>query len=399
MATNQPESSLLVAGSPRTPRARAPAMASAARSPRGAAKLPSLQPSPHLTSESKLAECGGLTSFIAVANLLHTVLDGVTDAEGFANVVAAHSNDHAWLVALGTALRELGSLIEVGAGNAASRQSSLANTAARAAHEHEAALKQCQLERDALRKEIEEHKARVADLKMSLEFVADIQQPGLKAETARTQGKRETLDAELRRVRLLRTALQDELRRTASSRTVRIRQQKEILARRDETVAEKQTHVGVQHRQALNRMQRNIAEERRTHEHDFTTRAEIQKQTLQENSERVVAAEAKAEAQSLRAAHQEARASAAADVLREAQAETKKLRQELARAKMQLQWQSTGHPWPGAAFEVQAAPVDTSAPTSLRSAVPRPAPPQSAPDPPARAPKLRISDVPPSSAA
>lgn len=86
-------------------------------SPR-AAKLPSPRPSPRREEADyliTLARCGGLPTFVAAANMLHAALDGLSSTEEVATILASRSSDRTWLLAIATALRELGRLIESGA--------------------------------------------------------------------------------------------------------------------------------------------------------------------------------------------------------------------------------------------------------------------------------------------
>ena len=68
-----------------------------------------------------------------MADVLHTVLDGSTSSEGFAHVLATHCTDLEWLTMLGSAVRELGKLIELGALGQVERQKTLMLIAAREA--------------------------------------------------------------------------------------------------------------------------------------------------------------------------------------------------------------------------------------------------------------------------
>ena len=147
-----PASSLELAGAGGRP------AAITARSPRRVAPLPQPTPRPVLTavkpqrSNSQSSAPDSVQAFAAVADVLHTVLDGTTSSEGFAQVLVQHSADLDWLTTFASAVRELGKLIELGALGQVERQKTLVLVAAHAAEARQRALEASESERDALRK-------------------------------------------------------------------------------------------------------------------------------------------------------------------------------------------------------------------------------------------------------
>ena len=106
-----------------------------------------------------------MRAFAAVADVLHTVLDGSTSSENFAQVLASNSTDLEWLTTFGKAVRELGKLIELGALGQVERQKTLMLIAAREA------------ERDALRVTAAKLAAEVDSLREQLAFHAQFSPP------------------------------------------------------------------------------------------------------------------------------------------------------------------------------------------------------------------------------
>ena len=153
-------------------------------SPRRVAPLPS---SPRSRSSSVLAaakpQAGGSQSadsvraFAAVADVLHTVLDGSTSSENFAQVLASNSTDLEWLTTFGKAVRELGKLIELGALGQVERQKTLMLIAAREAEARRQALESSEAERDALRVTAAKLAAEVDSLREQLAFHAQFSPP------------------------------------------------------------------------------------------------------------------------------------------------------------------------------------------------------------------------------
>ena len=90
------------------------------------------------TPPKKPSHAGGdaaAATFAEVATLLRKVSDGST-TERRLRAVASHAADEEWLVTLGMALRELGSLMEASAAGAVEHQRQLAAAAAEAASRH-----------------------------------------------------------------------------------------------------------------------------------------------------------------------------------------------------------------------------------------------------------------------
>ena len=171
-----PASSLELAGAGGRP------AAITARSPRRVAPLPQPTPRPVLTavkpqrSNSQSAP-DSVQAFAAVADVLHTVLDGTTSSEGFAQVLVQHSADLDWLTTFASAVRELGKLIELGALGQVERQKTLVLVAAHAAEARQRALEASESERDALRKTAAKLAAEVDSLREQLAFHAQFSPP------------------------------------------------------------------------------------------------------------------------------------------------------------------------------------------------------------------------------
>jgi len=277
-------------------------------------------------------------TFVPVTSLLHGVLDGITEAETFADAVAAHAANHRWLTSLGTALRELGKMIDGGMGRAVARQGSLLATTAQQSHENKTALEKSKAEAEALRKEVDRLQQHNGELRSSLEFVAGFNEataasrsPGESSEAERK------LQAELRRVQLLREALEAEAKRMSSARSARLKVQRELHCKSDTAVEEETARVAAVHRETLKRLKDRFGEERHAHAKEHKAREESKSKTHRAFQQRVKQAEDGTKREALRADAAEAKASAAAEVLIESQAEAKKLADELARCKMQMQ--------------------------------------------------------------
>lgn len=118
-----------------------------------------------------------MRAFAAVADVLHTVLDGSTSSEGFAHVLVTHSTDLEWLTTFGSAVRELGKLIELGALGQVERQKTLMLIAAREAEARRQALESSESERDALRITAAKLAAEVDSLREQLAFHAQFSPP------------------------------------------------------------------------------------------------------------------------------------------------------------------------------------------------------------------------------
>jgi len=116
-------------------------------------------------------------AFAAVADVLHTVLDGSTSSENFAQVLASNSTDLEWLTTFGKAVRELGKLIELGALGQVERQKTLMLIAAREAEARRQALESSEAERDALRVTAAKLAAEVDSLREQLAFHAQFSPP------------------------------------------------------------------------------------------------------------------------------------------------------------------------------------------------------------------------------
>ena len=147
---------------PSSPRSRSSSVLSNAKPQRG---------------ESKSFAPDSVRAFAAVADVLHTVLDGSTSSEGFAQVLATHSKDLDWLTTFGSAVRELGKLIELGALGQVERQKTLMLIAAREAEARRQALESSESERDALRITAAKLAAEVDSLREQLAFHAQFSPP------------------------------------------------------------------------------------------------------------------------------------------------------------------------------------------------------------------------------
>ena len=146
-------------------------------SPRRVAPLPSSPRSRTKPQAGGSQSADSVRAFAAVADVLHTVLDGSTSSENFAQVLASNSTDLEWLTTFGKAVRELGKLIELGALGQVERQKTLMLIAAREAEARRQALESSEAERDALRVTAAKLAAEVDSLREQLAFHAQFSPP------------------------------------------------------------------------------------------------------------------------------------------------------------------------------------------------------------------------------
>jgi len=274
-------------------------------------------------------------AFAAVADVLHTVLDGSTSSEGFAHVLATHCTDLEWLTMLGSAVRELGKLIELGALGQVERQKTLMLIAAREAEARRQALESSESERDALRITAAKLAAEVDSLREQLAFHAQFSPPAEAAAPAAAppQGMQ---DLKLRNMfndheHLKAVAARDKA--DLAAMTVRLGEVQAQERARGKAKLEAQARS---HERLMATLQDQRHEEQRRYDASFVEAEGRQDARLVEARQRCNEAqrEEKLSRQETRLAS--AAAAATQQVLEEAQAEAFGLKEQLRRATIQL---------------------------------------------------------------
>ena len=107
-----------------------------------------------------------------VARLMQGVIEGQIAAQSFARAVQMRSGDNQWCIALGLAMRELGSLIEQTAKIPFEQQKALTAKAMHQAHQRQEALDRVLAERDELRILVRTLEADISKMRDQLDFLS-----------------------------------------------------------------------------------------------------------------------------------------------------------------------------------------------------------------------------------
>ena len=276
-------------------------------------------------------------NFAAVADLLHTVLDGSITSDAFARVLASHGADQAWLVSFGTAVRELGKLIELGQFGMAERQKAMMAEMHRQAEAQGKALTASETEREALREELIAKRREVDSLREQLAFHAQFSPPEEPEEPDRDhspRGGRET-PADLKQLKLLWYDNEQLKVDRDRARDLGSHLQAQLAKARRQLAVEVKAHVARAEktgREHVERLQGMLRDERARYEKTFAAAEERQDARLDEAAQRHHELAHELDQAKLDAKHARAAISATQQALAEAQDEGDALREQLRRA-------------------------------------------------------------------
>lgn len=324
-------------GSPRRPQApvRLPPPPSSARAAIGGRRVSIGLPVPG-DNDTQPTKPGSarVREFAAVADLLHTALDGSITPDSFARVLASHGADQPWLVSFGTAVRELGKLIELGQFGMAERQKAMMAEMQRQAETQRTALSASETEREALREELAAKRREVDSLREQLAFHAQFSPPEEPQADRSPRGGRET-PADLKQLKLLWYDNEQLKADRDRAHALTSHLQEKLAEARAQLAVEVEQHVALAEkkgREHVERLQAMLKDERARYEKTFAAAEERQDTRLDEAARRHHRLEHELKQAKLEAKHARAAISATQQVLAEARDEGDELREQLRRA-------------------------------------------------------------------
>ena len=278
-----------------------------------------------------------------VSQLIRALIDARTTVHDFARVVANSVHDQEWLMALASGLCDLGKLIEEANAKAASQRKRFDSSVATLTREKQEALEPLAEEnrmlRVSLRKVQEESKRQQAEIDFLSMFT-----PPPKAPEPPKEERGKALASMVRHAQrhALKQVMNEEKGRgVAASDGVEKRQERiarieEMVKEHDKKAAAELSRIKEAHADELRRVNQRANIERQQHKEAYESREVDIARRLAEKDKKCEAAERQADVHRLREGAARAQAAAASEVLAEAQAELRTLRDELARTKIEL---------------------------------------------------------------
>jgi len=287
------------------------------------------------------------------SQLLGSILKGHVPPEDFARTVAGAAPDLDWLTALGSALCDLGRLVESVNSSALQKQKMQTAAATRMAHQLEDALEQSSSENAHLRDRLDGADKEVKKLRDDVDFLSmfsprpasnmggDVSRTSRRANqevvgvVRRNNHHQSHVDATAAAVAAAAasaaSAASDPI-----ARQERIARQDAMTKKHVEAHQAEVARLKLAHAEELSRVHTRLAEEKKAHAAAFETREEAASGRRKEEELRLKQAEIEVEALRMREAQSRAQAAAAAEVLAEAQAELRGMREENARMALDL---------------------------------------------------------------
>ena len=280
------------------------------------------------------------------SRLLSSILRGHMSAHDFARTIAAAAPDLEWLEALGSALGDLGTLVESANSSALEQQMAQTAEAYETAQQLQDALEASYQESMRLRGLLEKAGKDLQRLKSEVEFLSMFSgpRPRRAAEAHADEAPdgpllpRWTAAPAAPAVPTAPTApTVPTARGSAAERAERIARQEAMLKKHQKEHAEELDRIDRTHAEALRKLHAQLAEEKHQHAAAFDAREEIFSSQRRADEQKLKKAEAEAEAAALREGLYRAQAAAAAAVLTETQAELQTARNECQRLRIQLE--------------------------------------------------------------
>ena len=274
------------------------------------------------------------------SRLLSSILRGHVSAHDFARTIAAAAPDLEWLEALGSALGDLGTLVESANSSVLEQQMAQTTEASETAQQLQDALEASYQDSMRLRGLLEKAGKELQRLKSEVEFLSMFQgpRPRRAAEAHADEAPdgpllpRWTAAPAAPAVPTAPTA-----RGSAAERAERIARQEAMLKKHLKEHAEELDRIDRTHAEALRKLHAQHAEEKHQHAAAFDAREEIFSSQRRADEQKLKKAEAEAAAAALREGLYRAQAAAAATVLTETQAELQTARNECQRLRIKLE--------------------------------------------------------------
>jgi len=277
------------------------------------------------------------------SRLLSSILRGHLSAHDFARTIAAAAPDLEWLEALGSALGDLGTLVERANSSILEQQMAQTTEASETAQQLQDALEASYQDSMRLRGLLEKAGKELQRLKSEVEFLSMFQgpRPRRAAEAHADEAPdgpllpRWTAAPAAPAAPTVPTA--PTARGSAAERAERIARQEAMLKKHLKEHAEELDRIDRTHAEALRKLHAQHAEEKHQHAAAFDAREEIFSSQRRADEQKLKKAVAEAEAAALREGLYRAQAAAAATVLAETQAELQTARNECQRLRIKLE--------------------------------------------------------------